>query len=85
MADWDWPTLRARFADDGVIVIPRAFDEADMRRVDEAFRWMVDHPGPGADPAGFRRAVDDYLEHERVEVERIGEFLDERGPFRKTE
>lgn len=33
---------------------------------------------------GFRRAVEDYLEHERAEVDRIGEFLDERGPFRKT-
>ncbi len=32
---------------------------------------------------GFRRAVDDYLEHERREVDRIGELLDAHAPFRK--
>lgn len=33
---------------------------------------------------GFRRAVDDYLRHERQEIDRIGDYLDERGPFRKA-
>lgn len=33
---------------------------------------------------GFRRAVDDYLQHEREEIDRIGDYLDERGPFRKA-
>jgi len=32
---------------------------------------------------GLRNAVADYLERERDEVERIGEYLDEHGPFRK--
>ncbi len=34
--------------------------------------------------AGLRRAVADYLEHERTEVERIGDMLEEHGPFRKS-
>lgn len=32
---------------------------------------------------GLRRAVADYLEHERREVERISEVLTDHGPFRK--
>ncbi len=32
---------------------------------------------------GFRRAVDDYLRHERHEIDRIGDVLDAHGPFRK--
>ncbi|MCO6178164.1 GNAT family N-acetyltransferase [Ciceribacter sp. RN22] len=35
--------------------------------------------------AGLRRAVADYLEHERREVEEIGEYLGEHTPFRKGE
>ncbi|MBN9076637.1 MAG: GNAT family N-acetyltransferase [Rhizobiales bacterium 65-79] len=33
--------------------------------------------------AGFRRAIADYLERERREVARTGEYLESRGPFRK--
>ena len=33
--------------------------------------------------AGFRRAVDDYLRHERAEVDRVGDLLDAHTPFRK--
>jgi uncharacterized protein len=33
--------------------------------------------------AGFRRAVEDYLRRERREVARMGEYLEEHGPFRK--
>lgn len=33
--------------------------------------------------AGFRRAVDDYLRHERREIDRIGQVLDAHTPFRK--
>ncbi len=36
----------------------------------------IDHPG-------LRRAVADYLDRERREVEQIGEILIEHGPFRK--
>jgi predicted N-acyltransferase len=32
---------------------------------------------------GLRRAVADYLEHERREVARMGAYLQEHGPFRK--
>ncbi len=35
--------------------------------------------------AGLRRAVSDYLEHERREVAQIGDYLDEHTPFRKGE
>lgn len=38
--------------------------------------WIAD--------AGFRRAVADYLEHERREVEREIGFLDRHSPFRKA-
>jgi len=34
---------------------------------------------------GLRRAVADYLVHERQEVEEIGEYLTEHSPFRKGE
>ncbi|MDS7596899.1 GNAT family N-acetyltransferase [Agrobacterium tumefaciens] len=32
---------------------------------------------------GLRRAIDDYLERERQEVEHIGDYLEEHTPFRK--
>ncbi|MCO5157348.1 MAG: GNAT family N-acetyltransferase [Aquamicrobium sp.] len=32
---------------------------------------------------GLRRAVADYLERERREVEAVGEYLEEHGPFKK--
>ena len=32
---------------------------------------------------GLRRAVADYLDRERAEVAAIGEYLEERGPYRK--
>ena len=32
---------------------------------------------------GLRRAVADYLERERADVEQMGEILEEHGPFRK--
>ena len=34
---------------------------------------------------GLRRAVADYLEHERQQVEQMGEILSEHSPFRKGE
>lgn len=34
---------------------------------------------------GLRRAVADYLEHERQQVEQMGEILTEHSPFRKGE
>jgi len=34
---------------------------------------------------GLRRAVADYLERERREVEAVGEYLDEHGPFKRSE
>ncbi len=33
---------------------------------------------------GLRRAVDDYLERERADVESVGEYLRDHGPFRKN-
>jgi len=32
---------------------------------------------------GFRAAIEDYLNHERAEVERFGTILKEHGPFKK--
>jgi predicted N-acyltransferase len=34
--------------------------------------------------AGLRRAVDEYLKRERADVEAVGEYLREHGPFRKN-
>ncbi len=34
---------------------------------------------------GLRRAIDDYLERERQEVENIGDYLEDHTPFRKGE
>ena len=34
---------------------------------------------------GLRRAIADYLKRERREVARMGEYLEEHGPFRKSE
>ena len=34
---------------------------------------------------GLRRAVDDYLERERADVEAVGEYLREHSPFRRGE
>lgn len=45
----DWSKLSAQLADDGAIIIPGGFDEAEMQLVDTAFQWMVDNPGPGAE------------------------------------
>lgn len=39
---------------------------------------FITHPG-------LRRAIADYLERERDEVEQIGDYLDEHSPFRKGE
>ena len=39
---------------------------------------FISHPG-------LRRAVADYLEHERREVAQVGEYLGEHTPFRKGE
>jgi predicted N-acyltransferase len=39
---------------------------------------FITHPG-------LRRAIADYLERERTEVEQIGDYLDEHSPFRKGE
>ena len=35
--------------------------------------------------AGLRRAISDYLEHERAEITRLGQLLGEHTPFRKGE
>jgi predicted N-acyltransferase len=34
---------------------------------------------------GFRKAVSDYLIHERKEVDAVQDYLDDHGPFRKAE
>lgn len=39
---------RRALAADGAICLRQAFGEADMRLVDDAFGWTLDHPSPGA-------------------------------------
>jgi hypothetical protein len=43
------PELRERLAADGAVHLPQALKEAHMQRIDTAFQWMLDHPGPGAE------------------------------------
>ena len=47
------------------------------------YRPVTTHSAHYIAHPGLRKAVADYLERERDEVERLGEYLDEHGPFRK--
>jgi predicted N-acyltransferase len=44
---------------------------------------MVTHSAHYIAHAGLRRAIDDYLARERREVEAMGEYLADHGPFRR--
>ena len=44
----EYAAARATLARDGVVCVRAAFDEFEMRRVDAAFQWTMDNPGPGA-------------------------------------
>ena len=46
---------------------------------------VVTHSAHYLSHPGLRRAVADYLVRERAEVAAIGEYLEERGPYRKGE
>ncbi|HEY6629835.1 MAG TPA: GNAT family N-acetyltransferase, partial [Rhizobiaceae bacterium] len=48
------------------------------RPVTTSSAHFIAHPG-------LRQAISDYLRRERREVERMGEYLDEHGPFRRGE
>ncbi len=48
------------------------------------YRPVTTHSAHYIAHPGLRNAVADYLERERDEVERIGEYLNEHGPFRKN-
>jgi len=44
-----WDTYRQPLAADGAVHIPSALDPGEMARIEAAFEWMVEHPGPGAE------------------------------------
>ncbi len=46
---------------------------------------VVTHSAHYLSHPGLRRAVADYLVRERAEVAAVGEYLEERGPYRKGE
>ena len=45
---FDLPTLRETYARDGVVLLPRALDEAALVDALAAWEWSVANPGPGA-------------------------------------
>lgn len=49
------------------------------------YRPVTTHSAHHIVHPGLRRAVADYLERERREVEMVGEYLEGHGPFRKGE
>ncbi len=49
MTNVDFRALRRQLDRDGALILRSGFDEPEMTLVDEAFQWMVDHPGPGAE------------------------------------
>ena len=49
------------------------------------YRPVTTHSAHYFSHPGLRRAVADYLERKRREVEMVGEYLDERTPFRKSD
>ena len=49
------------------------------------YRPVTTHSAHFIAHAGLRDAVGDYLKRERREVARMGEYLEEHGPFRKGE
>jgi hypothetical protein len=49
------------------------------------YRPVTTHSAHFIAHAGLRQAVADYLRRERREIERMGEYLEEHGPFRKGE
>ncbi len=49
------------------------------------YRPVTTHSAHFIAHPGLRQAVADYLKRERREVERMGEYLEEHGPFRRGE
>lgn len=52
-------------------------------KIARGYRPVTTHSAHYIVHPGLRNAVAEYLERERQEMERIGEYLDEHGPFRK--
>ncbi len=48
------------------------------------YRPVTTHSAHHIAHPGLRHAVADYLDRERREVEMIGDYLEERAPFRKA-
>jgi uncharacterized protein len=48
------------------------------------YRPVTTHSAHYIAHPGLRRAIDDYLKRERAEVARMNEYLEVRGPFRKS-
>jgi hypothetical protein len=44
----DFRGCRQQLERDGVVCVRQGFDEGEMKLVDAAFAWTMDHPGPGA-------------------------------------
>jgi predicted N-acyltransferase len=56
-----------------------------QHKIARGYRPVTTHSAHYIAHPGLRRAVADYLEHERAEVEQIGSWLAESGPFRKID
>lgn len=45
----DWNDAAQSLAADGAVCLPAALNEAEISLVENAFEWMIAHPGPGAE------------------------------------
>lgn len=60
MKNFDFDALREDLREDGAAVLRGGFGEAEMALVDEAFQWMVENPGPGAEKRYTHEAATFY-------------------------
>lgn len=52
----DWTAAREAYERDGVVLLPRALDEAQLAEALRSYEWSLAHPGPGA--SRIRQATD---------------------------
>jgi ectoine hydroxylase-related dioxygenase (phytanoyl-CoA dioxygenase family) len=56
-------SLQAAFHDDGVVCVRAALDANGLAQAEHAYRWSLEHPGPGAKPVLAGAAGAFYQDH----------------------
>ena len=75
LTDQDVGLLRTRFAEDGVVLLPRALDEVGMKHAERAFEWSLHHPGPNASSVLANSPGSFYQDHTNPRAVEIYEPL----------